>query len=161
MSRRSVAAEVAQLPTLPVEELIARYADVFGHEPAIQRKTWLWRRIAWRIQADARGGLSAKAKKRLSDLCGHLPEPTPVDGAVAPRRAQRVVKGIRRAHGLVPGQILEREYKGAAVRVKVLEEGVEHEGVVYASLSAVAKHVTGSAWNGRLFFGLTERSRRR
>ena len=54
----------------------------------------------------------------------------------------------------LPGTVLTREYKGREVRVRVLEKGFEYEGQPYRSLSAVAKAITGSHWNGRLFFGL-------
>jgi len=54
----------------------------------------------------------------------------------------------------VPGTILSREYKGREVRVLVLEKGFECDGQVYRSLSAVAEAITGSHWNGWLFFGL-------
>ena len=55
----------------------------------------------------------------------------------------------------VPGTILTRKYRGRQVEAKVLPYGFEYEGQTYRSLSAVAKAVTGSHWNGHLFFGLT------
>ena len=56
------------------------------------------------------------------------------------------------------GTLLTREYKGQQIRVLVLDDGrFEHDGVVYRSLSAVAKTVTGSHWSGNLFFGLRQR----
>ena len=53
-----------------------------------------------------------------------------------------------------PGSILTRKYKGGVVQVKVLDDGFEHAGEVFASLSAVAKAITGSHCNGFLFFRL-------
>ena len=50
--------------------------------------------------------------------------------------------------------MLTREYRGRTITVTVLEDGFEHDGTIYHSLSAVAKAVTGSHWNGRLFFNL-------
>ena len=54
-----------------------------------------------------------------------------------------------------------RHVDGRAVRVKVLERGFEFEGRTYASLSPIAREVTGTIWNGLLFFGLTRRVERR
>ena len=57
---------------------------------------------------------------------------------------------------LAPGSLLTRNYKGRRLVVRVLNDGFEYEGTKFGSLTAIAKHVTGSAWNGRLFFGLTK-----
>lgn len=62
-------------------------------------------------------------------------------------------------NGLTFGTVLTREWRGATVRVVVRDNGYEHAGTLHASLSAVARAVTGSAWSGALFFGLRERSR--
>ena len=63
--------------------------------------------------------------------------------------------------GVAPGTVLVREWRGTTVRATALPDGgFECDGVTYRSLSAIAKVVTGSHWNGRLFFGLTERKRK-
>ena len=59
-----------------------------------------------------------------------------------------------------PGTVLSREYHGREIRVVTLPDGFEWDGQHYGSLSAVARAVTGSKWNGRLFFGLTTRKRK-
>ena len=51
-----------------------------------------------------------------------------------------------------PGTVLVRPYKGARLQVRVLQAGFEYDGLVYRSLSAVAKAITGSHCNGFLFF---------
>ncbi|RKY19804.1 MAG: DUF2924 domain-containing protein [Planctomycetota bacterium] len=144
----TLASQIAQLPHLPLAELVTRYTAAFGTEPPIRQSVWLWRRLAWQMQADARGGLSDAATARLETLTAQLP------------RTTRPVEGIRRPGDLVPGQHLERPYKGNTVRVAVLDSGFEWDGATYTSLSAVAKAVTGSkSINGRLWFGLTKRKR--
>lgn len=152
----SLAAKVAQLPQLSADELAAMYEDLFGIEPPIRRHTWLWRRVAWRLQFDERGGLSREATERLLKLAEEYPAPSEDR-----RRTTTPAPGIRRARMITPGTIFEREYKGRMIRVSALADGFEWEGVTYSSLSAVAKAVTGSAWNGRMFFGLTKRKRGR
>jgi hypothetical protein len=55
--------------------------------------------------------------------------------------------------------VLTREYKEEMISVTVLDEGFEFDGEVYKSLTAVAKSVTGSHWNGYHFFGLKKERR--
>ncbi len=70
--------------------------------------------------------------------------------------ANRHTGGERRPRIPVPATILTRIYKGETLQVKVLPVGFEYEGVVYKSLSAVAKKITGTHCNGYLFFHLTK-----
>ena len=156
---RSLAAQVRALQGESVAELAARYRERFGAEPACTRHSWLFRRLAWQLQADAHGGLSERARCRLDTLMAELPAPPPRDAATRTAR----VPGIRRKGVIQPGSVLEREYKGRTVRVTVLDDGsVEHDGTRYTSLTAVARAVTGSkSVNGRLWMGLTKRSRDR
>jgi transposase len=60
-----------------------------------------------------------------------------------------------------PGTLLTRVYKGVEHRVRVIEDGFEYQGTEYASISVVAKAITGTKWNGFRFFRLTERKKRR
>lgn len=53
------------------------------------------------------------------------------------------------------GTILVRDYQGRRLCVKVLEKGFEFDGRIFRSLSAVAREITGTNWNGPVFFGLS------
>jgi hypothetical protein len=64
----NVGKEVAALLRMTVKELRARYADVFGEETPANNKAWLVKRIAWRLQAVAEGGLSERARQRAAEL---------------------------------------------------------------------------------------------
>jgi hypothetical protein len=154
--------EVAALQRLGVQQLRARYAELFGESTPAHNKTWLLRRLAWRLQALAEGDLSERARRRAAELANDAdlrlgpPRPRTADGprpaapaaAVAPPRDRR----------LPPvGSVLVRPYRGQALQVRVLADGFELAGQVYRSLSAVAKAVTGSHCNGFLFFRLTGR----
>lgn len=144
----SLAAEIERLPELPVEDLVDRYHELYGHGPPMHRRKWLVKRVAWKMQERELGGLSGAAQRRLEQLIGEVVASLPKSqGARTPTRRDGV------------GTTLVREYKGRQVRVTIREDGYEHEGRLYRSLTAVAKAVTGTHWNGRLFFGLTERSR--
>ena len=161
---KDVAKELAALTRMGVAQLREKYAEVFGEPTATGNRTWLQRRIAWRIQADAEGDLSERAKQRATELARDA------DLRIVPPREKPVVlpmaRGGTRTGTLAnekqddrlppPGSVLTRKYKGGTVQVKVLPRGFEYAGAVYGSLSAVAKAVTGSHCNGFLFFGLTK-----
>jgi hypothetical protein len=149
--------EVAALERLSVGQLRQRFAELFGETTKASNRTWLIKRIVWRMQALAEGDLSERARRRAAELARdadlRLNPPqskalTPASPAPAPVRVPAPVD-----HRLPPpGTILTRPYKGQRVQVQVLTEGFAYGGRVYASLSAVAKAITGSHCNGFLFF---------
>lgn len=143
---KPISEELAELRAMNVAELVERYVAVFGRAPRCKQPTWMFRKIAWEIQARRFGGLSKRALARLEELMAEIDIPL---GGV---RAQ--VKPARKA---TQGTVVERAWKGRVVRATSVDGGWDHEGTVFRSLSAVAKHVTGSHWNGKLFFGLTKR----
>ena len=146
----SITDEIAELRAMPVPDLVERYEDVFGKPPRVKHRDWLWRRVAWKIQEQRLGGLSTLAKKRLDELIAELDLPL----------GQRTVSSkVARQRSGEPsvGTTLVREWRGTEVIATRVEDGWEHDAVVYRSLSAIAKAVTGSHWNGKLFFGLTTR----
>ena len=153
----NVAKELARLKELTVPQLRQRYAEVFGEASRSRHKQHLIKRIIWRMQANEQGGLSERARKRAEELANDADlrlTPPKVKGSAAAGRTVTMSAPARPGRAPVPGTILSRQYKGREVRVLVLEKRFEHEGQVYRSLSAVAKAVTGSHWNGWLFFGL-------
>src|SRR5262245_17611487 len=157
---RNVGKEVAALQRMTVAELREKYAEAFGEATATGNRTWLVRRIAWRLQALAEGDLTERAKARAAELARDA------DLRVVPPRAQPPAEHTagRTVTGSVPiaaddrlpppGTVLTRKYKGGVIQVKVLADGFEYAGEVYTSLSAVAKAVTGSHLNGFAFFRL-------
>ena len=154
----NVAKEVAVLEAMSVGELRAKYAQVFGEETRAGNKCWLMRRIIWRLQALAEGDLSERARKRAAELANDAdlrlnpPRSAPV---VSSNNASASSSSHQPDNRLPPaGQTLRRLYKGRMVHVRILPKGFELEGVVYRSLSAVAKAITGSHTNGYLFFKL-------
>jgi len=150
-----IAEQVARLSTMATAALVVRYREVFGEEPRLHRRTWMFRRLAWRIQADAHGGLSPTAKARLAEITKSLGLPDAAQSSVVRGSLPR-----RREVGVpAPGTTLTRVWNGTVIHVRVLDAGFEWNGVTYKSLSAVAAAITGAHWNGRLFFGLAERRR--
>jgi len=143
--------ELAELRALERPALIERFREVFGREPRQKNRVWLIRRLAWRAQERRLGGLSETARKKLESLIAEIDFPI--------EEARTKTASLRHAKPGAPivGSTLTREWHGKQVAVRVVENGFEHEGVVHRSLSAVAQAITGSHWNGRLFFGLTNR----
>ena len=159
----NVTKEVVALKRLTMQELRAKYAAVFGEATPSGNRAWLVKRVIWRLQALAEGDLSERARQRAAELASDaelrvIPPAPPRPAkptAKATSATQAPAAPRSRAGGPMPGTVLTRTYKGERLEVRVLATGFEFEGSVYASLSAVAKAITGAQWNGRLFFGIT------
>jgi hypothetical protein len=155
-----VGPQVAALEHMTVAELRARYAEVFGETTRAGHRTWLIKRIAWRLQALAEGDLSERARRRAAELASdadlHLAPPK--NNSAMPGQHVPALPAHKPDKRLPPpGSMLVRPYKGRTLHVRVLTQGFEFEGTRYPSLSAVAKAVTGCHCNGFLFFRLARK----
>jgi len=154
--------EIQGLSRMTVGELREKYLDVFGEETRSYHKEFLRKRIAWRVQALAEGDLSERARRRAEELANDADlriraprEPAEKGSAdVKKRTVTSRASGSRDPRLPLPGTLLVREFRGKTIVVKVLDEGFEYDNRRYKSLSAIARKVTGSKWNGFLFFGL-------
>jgi hypothetical protein len=154
---RTLIHEVAALERLSIGQLRQRFADLFGETTRASNRTWLIKRIVWRVQALAEGDLSERARRRAAELARdadlRLNPPRPKATTTLPPLPEVVRIPTPVDHRLPPpGTILTRPYKGQLVQVQVLTEGFAYAGRVYLSLSAVAKAITGSHCNGFYFF---------
>jgi hypothetical protein len=138
---------LAALKNKTVNELKAEWQALFDAPAPNNSRAFLEFRIAYRIQELTYGGPD-KQTRRLLDLLADE-----VEGTLT-RKAQ-----IADPRNPVVGTKLIREWDGVAHTVTVLKEGFEWGGKRYKSLSAVARAVTGTRWNGYRFFGLRERKR--
>src|SRR5262249_27100554 len=147
--------EIAALQRLTLCQLRARYAAVYGEGTAAGNRAWLVKRIAYRLQVLAEGDLSERARRRAAALANdadlRLTAPR-APAAVAPLAVAPPAPAPRDGRLPPPGTVLARPYRGATLQVRVLDDGFEFRGRVYASLSAVAKAATGSHCNGFHFF---------
>ena len=159
----NMAKELAALQKMTPGELRQEYAKVFQEESHSCHKEWLIKRIAWRMQANAEGDLSDRAKRRALELANDsdLRVKAPLSSKVATPEtvsatAQRSVTrkvSLPAVDGAPrPGTVLTREYKGQNLQVAVKAEGFEFEGETYKTLSALAKKITGTHTSGNLFF---------
>jgi len=147
--------QLADLEQMTPRQLQQRYAELFGEPAHSRNRGWLIKRVAWRLQANAEGDLSERARRRAEQLAddADLRSTAPRGWRESPRQ-QPPDRGSRLP---VPGTTIQRDYKGRRLRVHVLEDGFEFEGRRYRTLSALAKQITGSHCSGHRFFGLAER----
>jgi hypothetical protein len=151
----TMAARIEALQRMTTAELREEWRRVMGEEPRSYNKAWLWKRLAWAIQAKEYGGLSARAQARLEELLPYAEMWMPLGRRAFQGVTATSVKDAVSKSGLPsPGTVLTRRYKGCTLAVTVLEDGFEFEGERYATLTAIATAVTGAHWNGWHFFGL-------
>ncbi len=134
---------LATLKVADIAELKQQWRELCGTEPPPYNRKFLESRLAYRIQELAYGGLKPETLARLEALGEQL------DGGNVVLR--RIRAGEDRP---IAGTRLVREYQGVQHTVTVLADGFEYEGRPYRSLSAIARHITGTRWNGWSFFGL-------
>lgn len=149
---------IDQLRQMTTAQLRLKYHELFGQASHSNHKDYLFRRVAWRMQALAQGGLSERARLfaqqitqdadlRLCPPNKFLQAP-PLRVASAPTADPRLP---------APGTLLVKRYKNDTITVTVLEHGFQYGERIYKSLSAIARAVTGTQWNGYSFFGLSSR----
>ncbi len=160
----SVIRRIHTLQRMSVAQLRGEWEQLYGEPTRSRNRDYLWRRLAWRVQELAHGGLSEGARERLHSLApaGFERASTPTQAAKTgdpePLRPQPLSRRDPRLPS--PGTVLTRQYHGREIRVVALDDGFEWEGRQFRSLSAVARAVTGQRWSGPLFFGLRSRSRK-
>ena len=142
MTEPSVLARVLALKAASTADLKKRWREIFDTEPPPYNRRFLESRLAYRIQELAFGGLKPQTLARLEALGKRLD-----GGNIATRR-------IRTDDKPITGTRLIREWQGVEHTVTVLKEGYEWQGRPYRSISAIARAITGTRWNGWVFFGL-------
>ena len=134
--KESVEQEILSLASKALSELKKVWKELFQSEAPPYCRKYLIRRIAYRLQEKAYGELSSKSAKKLNDLASQMEEGKSIINSKLPR----------------PGTKLIREYKDENHEVLVTGVGLVYRGQSYKSLSAVANKITGSHWNGLVFF---------
>lgn len=140
-----VLSRLASLPSLSMDQLRQQWRSLYGSEPPRNNRQFIESRLAYRIQELAYGGLKPETKRRLQALMDELDAESQ---SPASRRSSSPEQN------LLVGTRLLREWQGIEHTVTVLDSGFEWEGRPYGSLSSVARAITGTRWNGPLFFGL-------
>jgi hypothetical protein len=157
--RRVDPVDLELLSRMRSNELQRLYRKMFGCDVPSGNSEQARRRIAWRVQAEREGGLPESAKQHAL--------------ALAAQYSARIRSGQPREHSLehatvtrlisghdprvpMPGTVIIREYRGRTILVRVLPTGFEWDGRRFTSLSALARDITGTKWNGLAFFGLAK-----
>ena len=145
------------LRQMTTAQLQLKYRELFGQPTHSNHKNYLFRRVAWRMQAVAEGGLSERAREYAREIAADADL-----RLCAPKQAIETEPPVRVAHASrqldprvpPPGTQLIKRYKDETLTVTVLDDGYQYRDRVYKSLSAIARQVTGTQWNGYVFFGL-------
>ena len=138
MSAGALEEHITHIAALSIRDLRATWENVFATRPPPSfSKDLLARAITYRLQEQAYGGLKTKTNRRLETI-GKAQK-------LQPRRVKT-------------GSVLVREYKDVLHEVVVMPNGYLWQGKPHASLSAIAKHITGVQWNGVRFFGLKSKA---
>jgi len=150
----SILNQLAELDGLTSEELKERWRALFGTEPPAYNRPFVIKRLAHRIQELAYGGLSETTRRRMDEIL----DEAGYDENGAVQKDRRHPKKSPTAP--VKGTRLIREWNGERHEVITLRVGYEYQGRQYKSLSAIAREITGTRWNGPMFFGLRNFSTR-
>ena len=149
---KSILSQIMALKNSPISELRQTYSELFaGKKASSDNRTYLWQKIAYRIQELEYGGLPQEARDKVKEMAM---EYDPINNKALRPNATKIQCLSRDQRLPVPGTVITKEYKGIAVEVKILEKGFEYKSKVYKSLTAIAKEVTGCHWNGYLFFNM-------
>jgi hypothetical protein len=141
-----IPARLVALKTMPLPELKAEWRTLFGKEPPGYNRRFLESRLAYRIQELAYGGLKPETRKCLEELGEQFAD-------------RNITRRVRHDAMPIAGTRLLREWQGVEHTVTVLTDGYEWQGRPFKSLSAVARSITGTRWNGLVFFGLKSQRR--
>ena len=137
-----VLGRLAALKTAAIPALKQQWRELFGAEPPPYNRRFLESRLGYRIQELTYGGLKPETLARLEVLGQQF------DGG------KIIIRRMRGEDRPIAGTMLIREYQGVEYVVTVTRTGYEYAGQPYKSLSAIARAITGTRWNGRVFFGL-------
>ncbi len=155
-TENSVLKQIADLHNLSHVELQQLWRTLHSKEPPAFNRPFLIKRLAFRIQELAYGGLSPNACEVMDEMLdGHGYDAN--GGDCGRSRIEQ-----RRKEGLpIPGTRFVREWRGKMYEVTVTPDGFEYEGRRFRSLTAIAQLITGTNCNGRVFFGMNRKKKGR
>ncbi|MGD1096526.1 MAG: DUF2924 domain-containing protein [Bryobacteraceae bacterium] len=160
---RAEAVDLDRLVRMQPHELQRLHRRIFGCDLLSGNSEQARRKIAWYAQSEREGGLPESARQYALAIAKEASLRIQIrSGSTESSLPHATVTGIVADHDSrlpMPGSIIVKEYRGQTLVVRVLDTGFEYGGRRFASLSAVAKEITGTKWNGFLFFGLTKESR--
>jgi len=162
----AIATAIDDLHYMSTNELAEMYHDLHGQPVRTRHRQYLIRKLAWRIQANAMGDLSDRARKRAVELANdadvRVMAPKSLICPPQTGESRSTTKQYTKRDPRIPtvGSAIVRQYKSKTIRVVVLDadEGFEYNGQRYRTLTSVAKVITGTHINGFRFFMLGDKS---
>ena len=151
-TKTSVLRQLATLQSMSLDQLREKWLDLYGTEPPQYKKQFLVKRLAHRIQELFYGGLSELAKSHLKKVAETDPVATVIRKIPEERKSQEAI---------LPGTRFVRIWNDQRYEVIARESGFEYDGRIFRSLSAIAREITGTRWNGKIFFGLKNSHRKK
>ena len=148
-TNNSVLRQLAALQPMTLPQLQEKWRDLYGSEPPQYKKQFLIIKLAYRIQEILHGGLTESTKN-------HIKQTAKADKAKVSGRTN-TDSHQKSKDVILPGTRFIRHWQDQRYEVIALEKGFEYEGKPFRSLTAVAKEITGTHWNGRVFFGLNKK----
>jgi len=143
-----IARQIQELKDKNTSDLKQLWRDYFQAEPPPYQRVFLSRALAYRIQELTYGGLTPKAENKLNAM-------------IAEEQGKRTIRRRRSSASLpVAGTRLVREWRGERYEIVIMQDGFEYAGRRWNSLTAIAQHITGSHWNGLVFFGLRKKEQK-
>jgi len=142
-TKTSVLRQLATLQSMSLDQLKEKWLDLYGTEPPQYKK---------RIQELFYGGLSEQAKKHLKKISETDPVATVIRKIPEERKSQEAI---------LSGTRFVRIWNDHRYEVIARENGFEYDGRIFRSLSAIAREITGTRWNGKIFFGLKSSHRKK
>lgn len=143
--------QIMALKEASLDVLQKKYGELYGKDILSNNRTYLWRRIAYRLQELEYGGLSKKAQKRLKELIEIY---DPINNRTLRSKSIRKRPDFRDERLPIPGTVIVKNYKGQKLEVKVLEKGFEYNNKIYKTLTRLAQEITGAHWSGYEFFNI-------
>ncbi len=138
---------IKELKSLSRCQLIKKWQETFKKTPSrFLRREFLIKHLAWEIQVQSQGGYTPQTEKKLEALAKDLEQNKDIKAENIKLKSNILT--------IKAGTKLIREYQGINHEVLVLDKGFKYNQKTYKSLSAIANEVTGTRWNGKVFFGI-------
>ncbi len=157
---QTIQQQLNELYNLTVRELMDKHVELTGESTRSRNKDYLRKKLAWKIQERAEGGLSQKAQDKIDELAkvspGHWRRTKTIAESSSKPTTKATKVNSRSQDPRLPavGTVLNRIYKKKSYSVEVAKDGFIYNGEHYKTLSKVAQTITGTHWNGFSFFGL-------
>ena len=147
-NRTSVLRQLAALQKMKLTELQEKWRDLYGSEPPNFKSTFLKKRLAYRIQELFYGGIEESVKEKIKEIAA---------GDSMATNLKRSGSPITNEGKVLPGTRFIREWNGKTYETIARDKGFEYNGKMYRSLTAIANEITGTKWNGLVWWGLKKR----